>query len=154
MESKKKTQPKPKVRYFKMEQGDDYLEIITTSFTNIILKSTLTMNEALNYIIYSKLPNSLQPTDCHREIILTLNPVVSMYEECKNTLAITNCRKLPTTAPENEEDEERIEASPIKEELNDTARKQLEFSEKKKEEYSLKLKRQEEDIVFYRKKFG
>ncbi len=37
-EAKKKTQPKPKVRHFKFWMGEDYLEIITTSFTNIPLR--------------------------------------------------------------------------------------------------------------------
>ena len=54
----------------------------------------MTLTEALNNIAYSKLPNSLQPTDIWRQFILVLNPIVSLYEDCKNTLSIVNCKKI------------------------------------------------------------
>lgn len=89
----KKKPPKPKARYLKITQGELYLEIITTSFTNIYLRENLSSTEALNNIAYSRLPNALQPTNCFRQFIFTLNPIVSLYEDCKNTLSIINCKK-------------------------------------------------------------
>lgn len=90
---KVKAPPKPKARYFKLTQGELYIEIITTSFTNFPLRETLSPSQAFNSIAYSRLPNALQPTDCRRQVILVLNPIVSLYDECKNALSITNCKK-------------------------------------------------------------
>ena len=91
---KKKSQSKPKARIFKINIGEDLsLEIITSSFTNIAIRDNMTLTETLNNICYARLPNGLQHIDCHRQIILTVNPIVSLYEDCKNTLAISNCKK-------------------------------------------------------------
>jgi hypothetical protein len=43
----------------------------------------------LNTIAYSKLPNILQSNNQHYHIITLINPIVSEYEECKNTLSVT-----------------------------------------------------------------
>lgn len=93
-ESKKKSQSKPKARIFKINIGEDLsLEIITSSFTNIPIRDNMTLTETLNNVCYARIPNGLQQTDCHRQIILTVNPIVSLYEDCKNTLTISNCKK-------------------------------------------------------------
>lgn len=113
-EVKKKAQPKPKVRYLKLVQGELYLEIITTSFTNFSLRDSQTVTQALNNIAYSRLPNSLQPIDIWRQFILVLNPIVSLYEECKNTLSIINCKKTQTTNGDHYESQYK-NMSPIKE---------------------------------------
>jgi hypothetical protein len=44
--------------------------------------------------MYSKLPNILQPTYCQRFIILTLNPIIDLYDDCKNTLSVTQYKGL------------------------------------------------------------
>jgi len=43
----------------------------------------------INTVVYSKLPNILQSSLTNYHIITTLNPIVSLYEDCKNTLSIT-----------------------------------------------------------------
>lgn len=90
---KKKTVSKPKARYFRFTQGEDFIEIITTSFTNIAFREGLTFSEAFNNIGYSRLPNALQPVECQRQVILTLNPIVSLYDDCRNMLSLLTCKK-------------------------------------------------------------
>lgn len=46
----------------------------------------------LNNVLYSKLPNTLQSSLAQKYIVLTLNPIVDLYEDCKNTLSSTFCR--------------------------------------------------------------
>ena len=89
--TKKKGQPKPRVRYFSLVIDDEILEIMTTSHTNTPIKEGCTLAEALNQICFSKLPHVLQSADCHRQIILTLNPIVNNYEDCKVALGIAKC---------------------------------------------------------------
>lgn len=90
-------------------------------------------------------------TDSQKIIALTVNPIVNLYEDCKNTLSIVNCKK--TVSTENE-DMMEWQGSPIKDDmLNDTARKKLESIEKESEQNSLKMRRLEEEILYYRTKF-
>jgi hypothetical protein len=46
----------------------------------------------LNNILFSKLPDILQSSISQKYLILTLNPIVDLYEDCKNTLSTTICR--------------------------------------------------------------
>lgn len=86
----------------------------------------MTLSDTLNNICYARIPNGLQQTDCHRQIILTVNPIVSLYDDCKNTLAIANCKKQP----QHEHYINEWQDSPIKEDLNNTAKKKLESVER------------------------
>jgi hypothetical protein len=52
----------------------------------------MSMSKALEIIAYSKIPNFNHDTKCNTEIILTLNPIVGLYEECKLTLTLANCK--------------------------------------------------------------
>ena len=63
-EAQKKLVAKPKARCFRFRQSEDYIEIIATSFTNSDFCEGVTLSKALNSIAYSKLPNTLQHTDC------------------------------------------------------------------------------------------
>jgi hypothetical protein len=63
--------------------------VITSSCLNPFIKNNETFNDYLNNIVFSKLNNVLQSTVCNYQIITTLNPIVSLYEECKNTLSVT-----------------------------------------------------------------
>lgn len=149
-EAKKKGQSKPKARIFKISLGEDLsLEIITSSFTNVAIRDNMTLSETLNHICYARLPNSLQQMDCHRQIILTVNPIVSLYEDCKNTLSLSNCKKQAQLESFINEWQD----SPIKDDLNSTAKKKMESIERESEQYSLKVRRLEDDIVYYKAKF-
>jgi hypothetical protein len=81
----------------------------------------MTSNNMLNNILYSKLPDILQSSISQKYLILTLNPIVDLYEDCKNTLSTTFCRAFEPKDDENRE----WKASPAKEELNDVAKKKL-----------------------------
>ena len=48
----------------------------------------------LNNILYSKLPNVLQSNLSQKHLVLTLNPIVDLYEDCKNTLSTTFCKTM------------------------------------------------------------
>jgi hypothetical protein len=52
----------------------------------------MTISQMLNNIIFSKLPNQLQSIIAEKHLILTINPIVDLYEECKNTLSTTFCK--------------------------------------------------------------
>lgn len=54
----------------------------------------------LNNMLYSKLPNILQSTISQKYLVLTLNPIVDLYEECKNTLSTTFCKFVQEEAKE------------------------------------------------------
>lgn len=83
----------------------------------------------LNNIIYSKLPDTLQSAISQKYLILTLNPIVDLYEDCRNTLSTTFCKAAPINI--KEEDEPRDwRASPAREELNEAAKKKLESIER------------------------
>lgn len=75
----------------------------------------------LNNILYSKLPDILQSVITQKYLILTINPIVDLYEDCKNTLSTTFCRA--SQAKEEEDKEEK--SSPVREELNEIVRKKL-----------------------------
>lgn len=77
--SPRKTQSKPKVRYFKLKAGDFALEIGTSSFTSLGFREKTSVTSMLNNILYSKLPNILQSSLAQKYIVLTLNPIVDLY---------------------------------------------------------------------------
>jgi hypothetical protein len=77
----------------------------------------------LNNILYSKLPDVLQSNASQNYLILTLNPIVSLYEECKNTLSATFCRGSP---PKDEDETTDWKTSPAREDLSDLAKRKME----------------------------
>lgn len=94
----------------------------------------------VNTVVYSKLPNVLQSSLTNYHIITTLNPIVNLYEECRNTLSIT-------LVPFNNQQTngQSLEGSPMggsnvyysnspqtinREDLNDLTKKKLESFEK------------------------
>lgn len=83
----------------------------------------------LNNIIYSKLPDVLQSSISQKYLILTLNPIVDLYEDCRNTLSTTFCKAAPIGIKEEEELRD-WKASPAREELNEAAKKKLENIER------------------------
>lgn len=74
----------------------------------------------LNNILYSKLPDILQSAITQKYLVLTVNPIVDLYEDCKNTLSTTFCRASPAR-----EEEDKEERSPVREELNEMVRRKL-----------------------------
>jgi len=74
-----------------------------------------------NNVLFSKLPDVLQSSYGQKYLILTLNPIVDLYEDCKNTLNVTLCRVV---LPGKKEDLKEID-SPRKEMLNAMARKKV-----------------------------
>jgi beta-xylosidase len=96
----RKVQSKPKVRYFKIKIDDFSFEVATSSFTNISFREKNTVTTMLNNMLYSKLPNILQSTISQKYLVLTLNPIVDLYEECKNTLSTTFCKFVQEEAKE------------------------------------------------------
>lgn len=75
-----------------------------------------------NNILFSKLPDVLQSSYGQKYIILTLNPIVELYEDSKNILSITQHRMLYI---DNKNEETKELESPNKEMLNALARKKL-----------------------------
>jgi len=76
----------------------------------------------LNDILYSKLPDVLMSLACRRYLVLTVNPIVDLYEECKNILSLTLCKTIEIK--ENKEEwNEWGTSSPLKEDLNKIAKK-------------------------------
>lgn len=72
---------------------DDFsLEVGSSSFTNLSFRDKMSVSAMLNNILYSKLPNTLQSTISQKYLVLTLNPIVDLYEDCKNTLSTTFCK--------------------------------------------------------------
>jgi len=51
----------------------------------------------LDSIAYSKLFNFDYQIKTNLQIILALNPIVGLYEACKGTLALANCKGKQTT---------------------------------------------------------
>ena len=60
----------------------------------------MTATNMLNNIIYSKLPDTLQSAISQKYLILTLNPIVDLYEDCRNTLSTTFCKAAPFSIKE------------------------------------------------------
>jgi hypothetical protein len=85
----------------------------------------MTATNMLNNIIYSKLPDILQSAISQKYLILTLNPIVDLYEDCRNTLSTTFCKAAPIQIREDDEFKD-WKASPAREELNEVAKKKLE----------------------------
>jgi hypothetical protein len=80
---------KPKIRYFNITIGSFTLEIFTTSYLNPFIKQGETLVDYLSTVVFSKLPNVLQASQTNCQIIATINPIVNLYDECRNTLSIT-----------------------------------------------------------------
>ena len=72
----------------------------------------------LNNILYSKLPNILQSNLSQKHLVLTLNPIVDLYEDCKNTLSTTFCKHSQDEIKDDPEPSENWRGSPVKGELN------------------------------------
>lgn len=84
----------------------------------------------LNNILYSKLPDIMQSVITQKYLVLTVNPIVDLYEDCRNTLSTTFCRAVPA----REEEKEEEKGSPVREELNEIVRRKLEGLERENEQ--------------------
>ena len=80
------------VRYLRVTGESWEIEVGTSSYTGVNLRDKMSPSAMLNHILYSKLPDVLQSTLAHKHLVLTLNPIVSLYEETKHTLAATLCK--------------------------------------------------------------
>jgi len=85
---------KPKVRYFSISVDDFSLEVGTSSFTNLVFRDKASSSNMLNNIFYTKLPDILQSIISQKHLILVINPIVDLYEDCKNTLSTTICKNI------------------------------------------------------------
>ena len=121
----RKVQSKPKVRYFRITIGDFSLEVGTSSHTSFSFRDKTTPSAMINKILYSKLPNILQSSMTQKHLVLTLNPIVDLYEDCKNTLSATFCKHIQEDYREEMEPSESWKSSPVREELNDMTKKKL-----------------------------
>jgi predicted nuclease with TOPRIM domain len=106
----------------------------------------------LNSILYSKLPNILQSGLSQKHLVLTINPIIDLYEDCKNTLSTTLCKNLQDEVRDENEPSEYYRNSPAQE-LNDSAKKRIEVFEKQSEDASLKIRKLEEEINYYKVRF-
>lgn len=106
----------------------------------------------INNILYSKLPNILQSSLAQKYIVLCLNPIVDLYEDCKNTLSTTFCRATEEVRDEFEPTE-NINRSPIRQQLNDIAKKKLQGFERLNEQSSLKMRRLQDECALYKARF-
>lgn len=79
----------------------------------------------LNNIFYSKLPDILQSTISQKHLILVVNPIVDLYEDCKNTLSITLCKSVQ--AIKEEEELREWKGHPVREELNSATKKKVDI---------------------------
>jgi hypothetical protein len=111
--SPRKVQPKPKVRYFSFQVDQFRLEVGSSSFTGISFRQSNTPRELLNHILYSRLPDVLQSSRARQHLVLTINPIVDLYDHCRNTLSATFCRGRI-----REENGPGYLTSPIRDELN------------------------------------
>lgn len=125
--SPRKGQSKPKVRYFRVRINEFSLEVATSSHTNLNLRDKITHTSMLNYILFSKLPDILQSSISHKHLLLVLNPIVDLYEDCRTTLATTLCKHAPKEPKDDEEvPKEWKTSSPVREDqLNEFAKKRL-----------------------------
>ena len=82
-------------------------------------------------------------------MILPLNPIVDLYEDCKNVLSATLYRTLLTNSIKPEEKEFEIN----KQMLNAMARKKLEQYEREFENHGIKIRKIEDECFFYKMKF-
>jgi hypothetical protein len=137
----RKVQSKPKVRYFKIKIDEFSLEVGSSSFTALSFRDKTTVSTMLNNILYAKLPNILQSTIAQKYLVLTLNPIVDLYEDCKNTLSTTFCKFIQEEPREDLDITDNWKNSPVREELNDFAKKKLEVFERQTEETSVKIRK-------------
>ena len=89
----KKQPSKPKIRQFCVRINDYILEIVTSSHTVLPIKDHSCLSDALNQMIYCKSGDLLQLSASNKQVVLTLNPIVQNYEECKNALALLHCKE-------------------------------------------------------------
>jgi len=61
-----------------------------------------------------------------KHLVLTLNPIVDLYEDCKNTLSTTFCKHMQEEYHDEMDISESWKSSPVREELNDMTKKKLE----------------------------
>jgi hypothetical protein len=90
---KKKKQSRPKIRYLCIRINNWRLEIGTSSYTGVSLREKGAPS-MLNSLFFGKLPDVLQSSTGQKYLILTINPIVDLYEECKNTLSANLCKKM------------------------------------------------------------
>ena len=88
-------------------------------------------------MLYSKLPDVLQSSFGEKYLIFTLNPIVDLYEDCRNILNATVCKSLFISPSKADKEAD----SPSKELLNLTVRRKLEHLEREAEQSYFKLKR-------------
>lgn len=67
-----------------------------------------------NNLLFSKLPNILQSTLSQKYLVLTLNPIVDLYEDCKNTLSTTFCKFIQEESKDELEYAEEWKNSPVR----------------------------------------
>ena len=101
---KNKKSDKPRVCYFNIRINEFCLEIATSSFTNIPVREKDSLSTFYNNILFSKLPDVLQNTASQKYLILPVNPIVELYEDCKNVLAATLYRTLLTSSIKEEKE--------------------------------------------------
>lgn len=97
----------------------------------------MTPANMLNNILYSKLPDIMQSAITQKYLVLTVNPIVDLYDDCRNTLSTTFCRA--SQAREEEEREEK--SSPVREELNEIVRRKLEGLERENEQVLIRSRK-------------
>jgi hypothetical protein len=68
------------IRYFRFCFKGVFVEVIGTSFLCADVREEMTLHQALDTIVYSKIPSFEHNAKCNVEIILTLNPIVGLYE--------------------------------------------------------------------------
>ena len=84
-------------------------------------------------MVFSKLPDVLQSAHTNYHIVTLINPIVSEYEECKNTLSITTVPYSLVDFQDPQTMTSTMAYSPAainKEDLNDLTKKKLECFEK------------------------
>lgn len=149
--SPKKMVAKPKVRYFSIRINDFNLEVGTSSFTGLVFRDKFSYISMLNNILYSKLPDILQSSISQKHLILVINPIVGLYDDCKNTLSTTFCKFIQSN--KGEDDWKDWRTSPLKEELNESNKKKMDIFEKETEQTSIKIKKLEDECIFYKTRF-
>jgi hypothetical protein len=79
----------------------------------------------LNNIFYTKLLDILQSLISQKHLLLVINPIVDLYEDCKNTLSATLYKGGAVSREEEEFKDWR--GSPVREELNNATKKKVEI---------------------------
>ena len=140
---------KARLTYFSFKIKSFSFEIATSSFTGIPMREKDILPTFYSKVLFSKLPDILQTSYGQKYLILTLNPIVELYEDCKNILNATLYRSQFTKS--KEEEAKDMEVS--KEMLSSTARRKLEQFEKIMESSTIKIRKIEDECFFYKMKF-